>query len=152
MGIRDRASLQRLGDMGIEVWRLRQPGSFKRPPSVEAGDADCRPRIRLSSGDGDWLLVRRAPWRGSHEALVADIMATIGPERCRFGQWSKDTSSGEGIDELAERGIKHILCFGRPENPPDWPQLMVAPALDELAGDPEARRELWRMMSPRIRR
>ncbi len=153
MSVRDPASLQRLIDMGIEVWHLRQHGSEARSPRAESSGVGSRqPRIRLSSGDGDWLLVRREPWRGSHEALLADLMATIGPERCRFGQWSKDSASGESLEELVERGVNHILCFGRLDQAPSWPQLLVAPSLDELSRDPEARRELWSLMLPRIQR
>lgn len=146
IGMRDPASLQRLADMGIEVWRLRQD-PVAESASAESTAGSGQPRIRLSSGDGDWLLVRRQPWRGSHEQLVADIMATIGPERCRFGQWSNDTTSGEGLEELQARGVGHVLCFGRPSETTDWPQLLIAPSLDELAAEPDARRKLWQLMA-----
>lgn len=146
MSIRDPDSLQRLTDMGIEVWQLRRPEPVPQPETTEVSGDHTHPRIRLSSGDGDWLLVRRQPWRGSHEQLVADIMATIGPERCRFGQWSGDSTSGEGLDELQARGIRHILCFGQPPDMPEWPQLLIAPSLDELAAEPDARRKLWQLM------
>jgi hypothetical protein len=144
--MRDAGSLQRLADMGIEVWQLRSSTSVSQSLASQSDPATGQPRIRLSSGDGDWLLVRRQPWRGSHEQLVADIMATIGPERCRFGQWSNDSTSGEGLDELLARGVRHILCFGRPTEAPEWSQLLIAPSLDELAGQADARRALWQLM------
>ncbi len=154
MSSRSAHSLERLEAIGIDVWQKR---SSREPEAMASRqDRDGQPgsedqtRIRLSSGDGDWLLVRRQPWRGSHEQLLGDIMASIGTGRCRFGQWAKDSASGEGVDELMGRGVSKILSFGPPPRELDWPDLLIAPALDELAADPEARRQLWRILAPAL--
>ncbi len=154
MGSRSARSLERLAAIGVDVWQLRGSRNAGNEPTVMASDAgqmradEGRTRIRLSSGDGDWLLVRRQPWRGSHEQLLADIMATIGTGRCRFGQWAKDSAAGEGIDELAGRGVKKILAFGPPPTELVWPGLLIVPSLDEIATDGGARRQLWRVLAP----
>jgi hypothetical protein len=138
------ASLQRLKVLGIDVWQAR-PDRAACGPEAEA---DQQPRIRLSSGDGDWLLVQRQPWRGSHEQLIADIMAAIGPARCRFGQWATDSASGENLSELEARGVGHILAFGPVPAKVDWGKLIKAATLDELAADGRARKVLWQALSP----
>jgi hypothetical protein len=156
MSSRSTHSLERLAAIGVDVWQQRTSRDNNHEPMLSRQDSadslssEDQTRIRLSSGDGDWLLVRRQPWRGSHEQLLADIMATIGTRRCRFGQWAKDSASGEGRDELAGRGVKKILAFGPPPRELDWPDLLIAPALDELASDPAARRQLWRVLAPAL--
>lgn len=152
---RDPVSLQRLATMGIQVWQRRERVS-ESEPSVDgqsdspASDFDQHGsvRIRLSSGDGEWLLVQRQPWRGQHESLLADIRATLGPERCRFGQWVADSAAGEGASELEARGVRRILSFGPPPRAIDWPELLVAPDLDQLACEAQARKKLWQLLAP----
>jgi hypothetical protein len=152
---RDPASLQRLTAMGIQAWQLRQSASEAEANDGAASavapadfDAHGAVRIRLSSGDGDWLLVQRQPWRGQQENLLADIRATLGPERCRFGQWVADSAAGEGPDELQARGVRRILSFGSPPREIDWADLLVAPSLDQLASEAEFRRKLWQLLAP----
>lgn len=152
---RNPASLQRLAAMGIQVWQHRERPSGQQPPSeVQAAspstdlDAHGAVRIRLSSGDGEWLLVQRQPWRGQHEKLLADIRATLGPERCRFGQWVADSAAGEGPEELQARGVRRILSFGPPPRTVEWPDLLIAPDLDALASEAEARKKLWQLLAP----
>ncbi len=143
----DAASRQRLAVIGVDVWSRRA--------SAVAADQDAaasQPRVRLLSGAGDWLLVQAEPWRGRHEKLLADIKATIGIDRCRFGQWGGDTTAGVGMAEMSARGITHVLAFGEPRQRPDWRELIVAPTLDALASDADSRRELWQRIAPRLER
>jgi hypothetical protein len=146
----DARSLERLDAMGIPVWHARQSRSGNDQTAIAEDEAAQEARIRLSSGDGDWLLVQRQPWRGDHQALLADIMATLGTGRCRFGQWTRDSASGEAGDELSERGVRHILSFGAPQPRPAWSSLLIAPELDELARDSQARKTLWRLIAPQL--
>ena len=135
------ASHQRLTAMGIEVW-------------VPQGsrDSEAEPRVRLASGDGDWVLVQRQAWGREHPALIADITATIGPERCRFGQWASGEDAGVGVSELSERGIQHVLAFGMtPLGPRTDERVLVAAELSELALSAAARRELWLALKARLR-
>jgi len=134
------ASRKRLALIGVDRWE-RRPDL----PSAEdlASDAEAL-RIRLLSGGGDWVLVQRRAWRGDHGALMADIQATLGPERCRFGQWAEAGSAGVGPAELQARGVKRILSFGPPPELIDWPMLLQGPTIEDLAEKPEARRALWR--------
>lgn len=143
----DSSSRQRLAVIGIDVWSLRA--------SAVAADQDAessQPRVRLLSGAGDWLLVQSLPWRGQHEQLLADIKATIGIDRCRFGQWAGDSTAGVGMAEMSARGIARILAFGEPPERPDWQQLIIAPALEELADSADARRQLWQRIAPVLER
>jgi hypothetical protein len=152
-------SLRRLAAMGIQVWQRRDlmqsaeamPLSSPAQATPEPGLGDATGvRIRLSSGDGDWLLVQRQPWRGQHEKLLGDIRATLGAERCRFGQWSTDSAAGENAAELSERGVRHILSFGLPPRDLDWPGLLVAPDLDQLLTEAAAKRALWQLLAPKL--
>jgi len=127
------ASHHRLKVMGIDVW----------VPQVQRS-LDAGPRLRLASGDGDWVLVQRQAWGREHPALVADITATIGPERCRFGQWASGQDAGVALSELAERGIKHVLAFGvGPLGSSTHDRVIVAADLSELSSSAAARRDLW---------
>lgn len=136
---RSLATRKRLAHMGLDRWELRSD-----LPSADdlARDADAL-RIRLLSGSGDWVLVQEAAWRGDHATLMSDIQATLGPERCRFGQWAEAGSAGVGPAELQARGVTRILSFGAPPDLIDWPMLIQGPRIEVLASDPEARRALW---------
>lgn len=134
----DPAALARLDVMGIAVWERRHV-----IPDAAAASADSATgRIRLSSGEGDCLLVQRQPWGGDTNSMLDDIRACIGPERCRFGQWALGSPAGEDPAELAERGISHVLSFG-PALAGQWPGLIEAPSLIELATDWQAKRTFW---------
>ncbi len=138
----DPASLARLNAIGISVWERR--------PSAAVHQADDEvpvARIRLSSGEGDCLLVQRQPWAGHSSSIIDDIRACIGPERCRFGQWAMGSPAGEDAHELAERGIRHVLSFG-PAPAGAWPGLVEGPGLAELTSDWQARRALWHKIRP----
>lgn len=137
------ASRHRLSAMGIDLWQ-RRTGL----PTADdlASDADSL-RIRLLSGSGDWVLVQSQAWRGDHADLMADIQATIGPDRCRFGQWAEAGSAGVGPAELQARGVRHALSFGAPPELIDWPILIQGPSLDELVDRAEARRDLWHRLA-----
>jgi len=140
------ASRRRLARMGVDLWRLRSG-----LPSADdlASDADTL-RVRLLSGSGDWVLVQKQAWRGDHSDLMADIQATIGVERCRFGQWAEVGSAGVGPAELRARGVRYVLSFGPPPDLIDWSILIQAPSLDDLVDRAEARRELWQRLAPAI--
>lgn len=156
MPMPDGASRQRLALLGIDVWLRRDredratlPVQGEVPPEqASAGDV----RIRMASGSGDWLLVQRQPWSGEHEKLLADITAVIGAERCRFGQWAVSESAGIAPEKLPERGIRQVLAFGQPPRSIGSGIVHRAPGLDEIAADAEARRRLWRILSPLVDR
>lgn len=154
MPIPDPASRRRLAAMGIEVWALRttprEPLSAQT--SWDAGEAepDSGLRIRMASGTGRWLLVQGMPWSGEHETLLADIMATLGPQECRFGQWAVSDSAGVDLEGLKERGVEHVLAFGEVPRPVEHDRVHRAPALEELAQRPEARRRLWQILAPHL--
>lgn len=148
-------SRQRLALIGVEVWqrRVRSPASSSTSPteffddSVEPNaDEAHQPRIRLLSGAGDWVLVQQPAWRGDHADMMADIQATIGPERCRFGQWAEAGSAGVGVTELQARGVVNVLTFGAPPDLIDWPMLIQGPSLEALVTDSAARQALWQQL------
>lgn len=148
MPIPEPTSLKRLADMDVEVWRKRDRGSVdlnRDDVPEERSGAGTAARVRLASGSGDWLLVMPVSVPGRYRRLVSDITATIGPERCRFGQWADSPVAGIGLDELAGRGVRNVLAFGPvPEGADDC---IRAPALEQLAADGRARRELWRALA-----
>jgi len=137
------ATRRRLAVIGVDRWELRAG-----LPSAEdlASDAESL-RIRLLSGSGDWVLVQRQAWRGDHGTLLSDIQATLGPERCRFGQWAEAESAGVGPAELQARGVKHILSFGAPPELIDWPMLVQGPSIEDLVNRPDARSALWNQLA-----
>lgn len=133
------ARLARLKVMGIDVWRPREAA----PPAASGL------RVRLAAGDGDWLILTDCPLDGQYRALMADITATLGRERCRFGQWTDNPEAGMDLDELAAAGIRHVLALG------GWPEaadaaelsgVVAAPPLPAVHGDADARRSLWRAL------
>lgn len=152
MSIPDAASRQRLAAMGIDVWMVRDHEPRVSAPTVAAGQGahavDDELRIRMASGTGRWLLVQHEPWSGAHEQLLADIMATLGSQDCRFGQWAVSDSAGVTLEDLGERGIEHVLTFGSAPRPVSDSRVHQAPALDELARDGAARRRLWQTLAP----
>jgi len=129
----------RLSAMGIDVWVSR----------AGAGGAD-EPRVRLSSGEGSWLLVQRQPWRGQFESLLSDVTATIGVAECRFGQWANSQDAGVGLSELAGRGIRCLVSFG-PLPPSENEASLIAsgtrvievPTMQAIYDEPSARQALW---------
>lgn len=135
----DQRQLDRLSAMGIDVWVSR----------VAANGAD-EPRVRLSSGEGSWLLVQRQPWRGQFESLLSDITATIGVAECRFGQWANSQDAGVGLSELAGRGIRCLVSFG-PLPPSDneagisasGTRVIEVPTMQAIHDEPSARQALW---------
>lgn len=119
------------------------PGSAAAPAELEA-------RVRLASGDGDWLLVQRRPWDGRHAQMIADIQALLGLARCRFGQWADSREAGHALSELKGRGICYLLSFGPPPPQAERPEVIEVAILDELVASAEARRHLWRALQPRL--
>ncbi|MFW5815701.1 MAG: hypothetical protein ACOCVP_02480 [Wenzhouxiangella sp.] len=146
MPLPDPASQARLAAMGIETWARRVPA--ERAVGVDAVAKEAR--VRLASGDGSWLLVQRRAWDGSQSTLVADITALLGADQCRFGQWSSGGSAGLAVSELAARGIVNVLAFGPLPDKVDAPDLIQAPALDEIAVSAHARRRLWMALRPAL--
>lgn len=158
------ASRERLAALGIDVWVRRDRRIGDRPArnqaaqpaaesisdlgggsvSPEATATAAVPRVRMASGDGDWLLVQGAPWDGRHDVLLGDIQATIGSARCRFGQWAHSDSAGVSVDELNSRGVQHVLVFG---NAPVEAGVHLVPELSQLATSARARRHLWRILA-----
>lgn len=149
------ASRERLEAMGVALWVRRDRRAARQPGAPRARAADptgsttdtAGARLRLASGDGDWLLVRDRPWDGRHDALLGDIQATIGSARCRFGQWAHSDSAGVGLDELSSRGIRHVLAFGQPPADAGGDVVHVVPDLETLAKSADARRRLWRSLA-----
>ncbi|NEZ04556.1 hypothetical protein G4Y73_10385 [Wenzhouxiangella sp. XN201] len=157
MPLPDAASRARLTELGIDLWVLRsraRPASQAEPEVAQPRHAESvsglSPRLRLASGDGDWLLVQDSPWDGRHGRLLDDIQAAIGTGRCRFGQWAHSDSAGVGVDQLETRGIRRVLAFGDVpgRNLPDT--VLVAPGLDQLATAADARKHLWQLLSAEL--
>ncbi len=152
------ATRDRLATLGIDVWQLKSradrqaSASPARPETAEHHPHSVR--VRLASGQGDWLLLQDAPWDGRHAVLLDDIQALIGTARCRFGEWAHSESAGVAVNELGSRGVHHLLIFGTPPADMDQDQddLLVAPALDVLAHSGPAKRQLWQMLSARLMR
>ncbi|RFF30282.1 hypothetical protein DZC52_09405 [Wenzhouxiangella sediminis] len=159
--MRSAASRERLAALGIDVWirreRDRASADAAAPvletPAVEVTDSGAGgavARVRMASGDGDWLLVQGSPWDGRHDVLLGDIQATIGSARCRFGQWAHSDSAGVPVDELDSRGVLHVLAFGDPPPGAMKQGVLVAPELSVLSTSAEARRRLWRKLAGEI--
>lgn len=156
MPIPDPASRQRLAVLGIDVWvrrdRVVLPADEVVSEYTASTPAGAELRVRMASGSGEWLLVQRDPWSGSHERLLADITATIGAARCRFGQWAVSESAGLALGELNERGIRHVIAFGEPPRSTGNATVHLAPTLEALASDGRARRQLWQILSELLER
>lgn len=159
MAIPEGATRQRLAALGIDVWvrrdRVVKPIRPTEPAisdPVQPGAAADRLRVRMASGSGEWLLVQPDPWSGKHEQLLADITATIGADRCRFGQWAVSESAGISLGDLGERGVGHVLAFGQPPRPVCEEFIHLVPTLNELAADGQARRRLWKVLSSLVGR
>lgn len=158
------ASRERLAELGIDVWVRRD----RRRPEMPSASDSARPtggeptdpgveglvsRVRMASGDGDWLLVQDAPWDGRHDALLGDIQAAIGSARCRFGQWAHSNSAGVALDELESRGVRHVLAFGSlPPGVADDGAVLSVPELPDLATNARAKRHLWRLLAEALAR
>ena len=142
-------SRRRLHAMGIELWR---PRAVRLPQA-----AGHEPRFRLAAGSGDWLLVCPGGVPEPQRVLMDDIMASIGPARCRFGEWADSIDAGVSADEWQARGIEHALIFAEAERRPgrgriDDARVIEAPALSELAVSGRARKALWQQLLPRLSR
>lgn len=151
------SSRERLAALGIDVWvhRDRRPVRSTTADAVSADLAASEtgsglPRVRMASGDGDWLLVQDAPWDGRYEVLLGDIQATIGSARCRFGQWAHSDSAGVSLDDLDSRGVRHVLVFGEAPDGATEQGVFLAPGLPQLAASGKARRRLWRLLAGEI--
>lgn len=133
----------RLAAMGIELWR-------RRPSPDETG----RGRIRLASGSGDWLLVMSGNVPDHCSALLADVTAAIGRERCRFGHWAGSPDAGVGPEEWDTRGIRNVLVFGSSELPegeqPAGGRVIQADDPAVLHQHPESRQALWQKLRSRL--
>lgn len=137
--------IARLHAIGIQVWMPRGLAADSMPAAhVEAPPA--MPRIRLSAGNGEWLLVTRGPPTERWSQLVEDITGAIGPSHCLFGRWADSDTAGTALDEVGARGIRQVLSLGEPPSDCDWPGLLVAADLETLARDAEARRALWELI------
>ncbi|NBB94042.1 MAG: hypothetical protein GVY32_12835 [Gammaproteobacteria bacterium] len=149
------SSRQRLEALGIDVWvRRDRPLSSVRVDEARAQERQGAEgaqaggvRVRLASGEGDWLLVQDAPWDGRHDRLLGDIQAAIGSARCRFGQWAHSESAGVSLDELESRGVRHVLVFGAVPEEAGRGGVHAAPALADLASRAQARRRLWQLLA-----
>jgi len=143
------ASRERLDAMGIDVWVRRSealPASVEQPDTRPGAEASASPRVRMASGDGDWLLVQDDAWDGRHDRLLGDIQATIGSARCRFGQWAHSETAGVSLDELASRDVRHVLSFG-PVPGGAGERVLVAPTLEDIHRRSDARQRLWRLLA-----
>lgn len=155
------ASRERLAALGIDVWvrRGRRPpapaavAETARPAPTEVAASvagHAAPRVRMASGDGDWLLVQDAPWDGRYDKLLGDIQAAIGSARCRFGQWAHSDSAGVSLEELGSRGVRHLLVFGEAPAGASDHGVVRSPELAQLATSAEARRRLWRLLAAEL--
>lgn len=120
--------------MGIGVWRLRA-----REPQPES------PRLRLEAGHGDVVVVADEDERSRYRPFLADLVAVIGAERCRYGRWADSPDAGVALDECAAHGIDHIVAFGSPH--PRGLGLINADPLAELIRSGDARRTLWQRIA-----
>lgn len=147
--------LTKLEAMGIQVWLERK----ESPPIPEQSGPNSGlppsigiPRIRISAGTGDWLIIPPEPLPPGSELLLKDIQATLGASRCRFGQWANDPGAGSAPEELAAQGIHQVLalvpCRGWPEQ--SDVALVSCADLAELAASAEARRALWSALRPML--
>lgn len=146
MPLPDPASHARMTAIGIQVWA-------RRDQAVKVSGADRmaqEARVRLASGEGQWLLVQRRPWDGSHALLVSDITALLGVDQCRFGQWSGGGAAGVAVSELAGRGISSVLAFGPLPAGVDPAMLIHAADLVELSASARARQSLWQALRPTL--
>jgi hypothetical protein len=153
------ASRERLAALGIDVWVRRERRASAPREAAEATTAaaaaesageQAAPRVRMASGDGDWLLVRDGPWDGRHDVLLGDIQAAIGSARCRFGQWAHSDSAGVALDELDSRGVRHVLVFGPAPEAAGQYGVLLGPELSALADSAEAKRRLWRLLAAEL--
>ncbi|MDT8410252.1 MAG: hypothetical protein RQ741_11675 [Wenzhouxiangellaceae bacterium] len=145
----DAPSRLRLQKMGIELWSSRSSSAATAPASIPDAPSQPRPalaapRIRLGAGSGPWLLIIDEASAGRERLLLEDIRATIGAAQCRFGQWSDSPDSGVGADDWLDHGIKHVLVLGGPAVVHRC--VINAPALADLAGSADLRRQLWLQM------
>lgn len=133
------ASAARLRRMGIQLWRLRA-----RDPVPTA------PRLRLEAGHGDVVIVADEDERSRYRTLLADLVASIGTARCRYGKWADSPAAGVSLDDCPDRGIEHVLAFG--PLPRKHRCLISGAPLPELLGSGAARRSLWAQIADRCRR
>lgn len=147
-----RASRERLEAMGIDVWVQRAARAEATAEADESADSgtsaptSASARVRMASGDGDWLLVQDEAWDGRHDRLLGDIQATIGSARCRFGQWAHSETAGVAVEELPSRDVRHVLAFGTVPGM-IGERVLVAPTLEDIGRRPEARRRLWQLLA-----
>lgn len=131
-------SHQRLQAIGIQVWTRR--GRAARAVAA----AQVQPRIRLEAGTGAWLLIVEDAHDHSHQLLLDDIRASIGPAECRFGRWSDSPDAGVGADQWVDHGIEHVLVLGQAGV--EHPQVINGGSLAELSESSAARKRLWQRM------
>lgn len=162
----DARRLRRLDELGIDVWQRRDrapcqsgdpdrsdvapsetssstPDEASRPSQTSVGAV---PRIRLAPGRGRWLLLGQGTDRPELRAVLDDLRGLLGPEDCRFGQWSDSAESGVAAEDWPERGIDWVLDFGGPAAAHG--RVVGLPSLEELARSPDARRQLWQTLRP----
>lgn len=151
----DARRLAYLEAMGIDVWQPR------REP-LPAAPAVASPRIVLGAGDGDILCIAHGA-QESGSKLAADISRAM--RSPPVWAWPSDgTEPGPPEEDgsmtvhgvAAERLLTRVLVFGEelaealfgaavPEVVAGA-RVHVAPALERLGHDREAKRILWRMM------
>ncbi|MDT8437664.1 MAG: DNA polymerase III subunit psi [Wenzhouxiangellaceae bacterium] len=127
-------SITRLQRIGIQPWQLRARDA---KPDL--------PRLIVEDGAGDHLLVVDAEQRRHYRVLLEDLVATLGPERCRYACWSEQADAGLALDACAGAGIAHVLVFGRTAI--RHPRLIAVPALEDLHQSGRARRLLWQRIT-----
>src|SRR5690625_6461755 len=103
--------------MGIDVWRRRgaviapENEAHETAAAQPAPAAVRTPRVRVASGGGDWLLVQEQAWAGHQERLLAEIQATIGPERGAYVPRADCEMAGEADDENERRDVHcKVVC------------------------------------------
>lgn len=115
------------------------------------------PRIRLAAGSGDWLLVCHGGVSEEYRVLMDDIVASIGAQRCRFGEWADSADAGVAADEWQARGIEHVLVFADSDSARrpgrarlNDPRVIETSPLSELSQSGAARKTLWLQLSSRL--
>lgn len=149
----DALRLAYLDAMGIEVWRLRD----RTEPPVREGAGAPR-RLAAGPGGGDILCIC-----GSEEEQSGKLARDIGRAMRCPPMWAwpaPESAHGGGTQTLpgliAERMLTRVLIFGAALEPLLFegraPEVIAAarvhvvPGLERLAGDPGAKRTLWRLM------
>ncbi|GAB4171400.1 MAG: hypothetical protein Kow0020_06100 [Wenzhouxiangellaceae bacterium] len=141
----ERASIERLAWMGIDVWVLRGR------EAADAPQASRNPERAAESAPARWLLLVDPVERDRYPELLADLQALFGPASATVVPMADAASAGlTDTGGSARPGAAGLLCFGVPAPHIEGAALVEAPRLDVLAVDADARQALWRALRPHL--